>query len=143
MLSDGVVATLQGAHAFFNGALFLAFAYQGSLGLRIRQKRRAGVLQDFGVVKRHRALGPVLAGLLPLGYLAGLLTSYLHRGIWLRYPGHFAAGTVLLVVACLAVLVSRKIRGTQSPMRTPHFELGLLLLCVFAVQVFLGLNVFL
>jgi hypothetical protein len=143
MVSDGVVSTLQIAHVFFNSALFFAFSFQGLLGWRIRNKRVAGVLQDFSVVKRHRALGPILASLLPLGYLAGLLTAYLHKGLWVRYPGHLAGGTVLLAVACSVVLVSRRIRGAQSPWRTPHFALGLLLLCVFLVQIFLGLNIFL
>lgn len=143
MASDGVVSTLQLAHVFFNGALLFSLAYQGLLGLSIRRKRVAGVLQDFDVVRRHRALGPVLATLLPFGYLAGLATVYIHRGLWVRYPGHFAAGTVLLLVVGSTVLVSRKIRGAQSPWRTPHFELGVLLLCTFLVQVYLGLNIFL
>ena len=143
MVSDRVVSALQLAHVLFNSALFFALAYQGLLGWRIRRRRVAGVLQDFGVVKRHRALGPILATLLPIGYLAGLITAYLHKGIWVRYPGHLAVGTVLLVVVCSAVLVSRRIRGAQSPWRAPHFALGLLLLCTFLVQIYLGLNIFL
>ena len=143
MAADGIVSTLQAAHVFSNGALFLAFAYQGTLGWRIRSRRVAGVLQDFSVVKRHRALGPILATLLPIGYLAGLITAYLHKGIWVRYPGHLAVGTVLLVVVCSTYLVSNKIRGPQSPWRQAHFALGLLLLCTFLVQIYLGLNIFL
>lgn len=143
MVSDRVVSTLQVAHALFNSALFFALAYQGLLGWRIRRRRVAGVLQDFSVVKRHRALGPILATLLPFGYLAGLVTVYLQKGLWVRYPAHLAGGTVLLVVVCSAFLVSKKIRGPQSPWRTPHFELGLLSLCTFLVQIFLGLNIFL
>lgn len=143
MVSDRVVSILQLAHVLFSGALFFAMAYQGLLGWRIRHRRVAGVLQDFSVVKRHRALGPILATLLPIGYLAGLITVYLHKGLWVRYPVHLAGGTVLLAIACAVVLVSKKIRGAQSPWRTRHFELGLLLLCAFLVQIFLGLNVFL
>ena len=101
------------------------------------------MLQDFNVVKRHRALGPILATLLPMGYLAGLITAYLHKGIWVRYPGHLAVGTVLLAVVCSTVLVSKRIRGPQSPWRHAHFALGLLLLCTFLVQIYLGLNIFL
>ena len=143
MISDGAVSALQLAHVSFNSALFIAFVYQGVLGWRIRKRRVAGVLQDFNEVKKHRALGPVLATLLPIAYLAGLITVYLHKGLWVRFPGHLAVGTVLLVVVCSIVLVSRRIRGAQSPWRTPHFALGLLLLCVFLVQIFLGLNIFL
>ena len=143
MVSDGVISTLQLAHVSVNGALFFALVYQGRLGWRIRRRRVAGVLQDFNVVKRHRALGPILATLLPMGYLAGLITAYLHKGIWVRYPGHLAVGTVLLVVVCSIVLVSKRIRGPQSPWRQAHFALGLLLLCTFLVQIYLGLNIFL
>jgi hypothetical protein len=143
MVSDRVVSALQLAHAFANSALFLGFSYQGLLGWRIRSRRVAGVLQDFSMVRRHRALGPVLATLLPVGYLVGLITAYLHKGLWVRYPGHLAAGTVLLLVVGSAVLVSKRIRGAQSPWRTPHFELGVLLLCTYLVQIYLGLNIFL
>ena len=143
MISDRVVSTLQTAHVLFSSALFLALAYQGLLGWRIRHKRVAGVLQDFSVVKRHRALGPILATLLPFGYLAGLITAYLHKGLWVRYPGHLVGGTVLLAVVFSAFLASKRIRGAQSPWRTSHFALGVLALCAFLVQIYLGLNIFL
>ena len=143
MLSNSAVAALQIGHVGFNSALFLALMFQGLLGWRIRRRRVAGGAQNFSVVKRHRALGPILATLLPLGYLAGLVTVYLHKGLWVRYPGHLTGGTVLLAAVCSVVLVSRRIRGPQSPWRTPHGALGLLLLGAFLVQVFLGLNIFL
>jgi hypothetical protein len=141
MASDRIVSALQFAHVFSNGALFLALAYQGRLGWRIRNTRVTGVLQDFSVAKRHRALGSVLATLLPVGYLTGLTTAYIHKGLWLRYPGHLAVGTVLLAIVFSVVLTSRGIRGIQSPWRTPHFALGLLLLSSFLVQIYLGLNI--
>ena len=143
MIPDGVVSILQVAHVLANSALFFALAYQGLLGWRIRNRRVKGALQDFGVVKRHRTLGPILATLLPIGYLAGLSTTYIGRALWVRYPGHFAVGTALLVVMGSAALVSKKIRGPLSPWRAPHFALGLLLLCGFLAQIFLGLNIFL
>jgi hypothetical protein len=143
MLPDWAVTALQAAHALFSALLFLAFCFQGSLGWRNRRRRLAGVPLDFSLVKRHRALGPVLAALLPFGYLAGLLTAYLHKGRWLPFPGHFATGTLLLAVVLSLFLVSRQIRGAQSPWRTPHFALGVLLLCTFLVQVYLGLDVLL
>lgn len=143
MVSDLVGSILQIAHVICNSALFFAFVYQGLLGKRIRSRRTAGILQDFQSVRKHRALGPILAILLAVGYFVGLITAYLNRGTWMRYPGHLAGGTVLLVVAYSAVLVSRRIRGAQSPWRTVHFELGLLLLGVFLAQIFLGLNIFL
>ncbi len=143
MISDGTVSALQLAHVSFNGVLFLALVFQGVLGWRIRRRRVAGVLQDFSVVTRHRALGPVLAALLPIAYLAGLITVYLHKGLWVLHSIHLAVGTVLVAIACSMYLVSKKIRGPQSPWRTPHFALGLFLLCTFLVQIYLGLNIFL
>jgi uncharacterized iron-regulated membrane protein len=143
MLPDSVVSALQIGHVFFNAALFVALAFQGLVGWRIRKRRIAGALPDFSVVRRHRTLGPVLAALLPMGNLAGVSITYLSRGLWVRYPGHFAAGTVLVAVAGATFLASRRIRGAQSPWRVRHAALGLVLLCVFCVQIFLGLNVFL
>jgi hypothetical protein len=143
MASDGVVSALQLAHVTFSGALFLACAFQGVLGWRMRRRRAAGAQHDFSVVKKHRTLGPVLATLLPAGYLAGLITSYLHKGVWVRFPGHLAVGTALLAIVCAAVLAAKNIRGVQSPWRTPHGALGLLLLGAFLFQIFLGLNIFL
>jgi len=142
-MSDGVVTALQLAHVIFNSVLFFALCFQGVLGWRIRRKRVAGVLQDFSVVKRHRALGPVLAALLPISYLVGLITAYLHNGRLVRYPLHFAIGGFLVAVLGTSFLVSRRIRGAQSPWRTPHFALGLLLLSTFLVQIYLGLDIFL
>jgi len=143
MAADGVISALQLTHVSLNGALFFALLYQGRMGWRIRSRRVAGVLQDFSVVKKHRALGPILATLLPIGYLLGLVTVYLHKGFWVRYPGHLAVGTMVVAVVCSAFVVSRKIRGAQSPWRTRHFALGLLLLCTYLFQIFLGLNIFL
>lgn len=143
MTADGIVFALQAAHVAANGTLFFALAFQGLLGVRIRRRRVSGVLQDFGIVKKHRALGPVLAALLPVGYLAGLAAASVGKEPLVRYPGHFAAGTALLLVAGLAVLFSKRIRGSQSPWRTPHFEMGLLLLCLFLFQIWLGLNILL
>ena len=48
MLSDQLVSAFQLTHVLFNAALFFLMAYQGLLGWRIRRKRIAGVLQDFG-----------------------------------------------------------------------------------------------
>jgi hypothetical protein len=143
MASDTVVSVLQLAHAGANAVLFIALAYQGSMGLRIRRRRTAGVLQDFSVVKRHRALGPVLASLLPVAYAAGVLTAYLHKGRWAPFPRHFAVGTALLAVVFLAVAASKNIRSVQSSWRSTHFALGLMALGTFLVQISLGLDILL
>ncbi len=137
-----LVPVLQLVHAAFNGALLLAFLVQGALGWRIRRRRLSGP-PDFAAVKKHRRRGPVLVALAFAGYAAGLLTSLLHRGTLLVAPGHLAGGTLLLACCAAAAVLGRRIRGPQSPARTPHFAAGLATLAAFIVQVFLGLNVLL
>ena len=137
MASDGMVSPSR-QRTCFPTARCSSPAYQGALGWRIRRRRGAGAPQDFGAVKRHRALGPVLAALLPIGYLAGLVTAYVHKGDLLRYPAHLAAGTALLAAVGAAVLVSRRIRGAQSPWRAPHLALGLTALGIFLSKIHPG-----
>lgn len=143
MATDGLVPALQIAHALFGCALFLALVVQGLLGRRIRSRRLAGAPQDFGAVKRHRALGPILASLAPVAFLAGLITVRIHKGLWVNFPGHLAVGGVVLALAAATALASRGIRGAGSPWRARHRALGALLLCVFLVQVVLGLGILL
>lgn len=140
---EGFVPVLQLLHAVFNGALLAAFIAQGALGWRIRRQRLAGASPDYTVVKKHRSRGPLLAVLAAAGWLAGLLTAYLHRGTLVTAPAHFAGGAVLLACCGVAVVLGRRIRGPQSPARTPHFAAGAVTLVAFVVQVLLGLNVLL
>lgn len=130
---------LQLAHALFGGALLLAFCSQGVLGLLIRRRRLAGA-PDFVAVRRHRRLGPVLTRLLPLVFLAGLATAYLDHGAWVVYPTHLATGAGLVAAAGLTEYLSRRIRGPQSPWRTPHLALGVAIILLFLAQALLGLG---
>jgi len=94
-------------------------------------------------IRRHRTLGPILATLTPIGYLGGLLLSYLDYGIWTKYPVHLAGGSLLVAAVTATWFISRQIRSIHSLWRTPHFVLGLAILVIFLCQVFLGLNVLL
>lgn len=138
-----LVPVLQVVHGAFNGALLVAFLVQGTLGWRIRRRRLAGTPQDFTVVRKHRGRGPALTALAVAGYLAGLLTAYLHRGTLVTAPAHLAGGTALLACCAVAFVLGRRIRGSQSAARTPHFVAGLVTLALFVVQAFLGLDVLL
>jgi hypothetical protein len=40
-------------------------------------------------------------------------------------------------------IISRKIGGSESPWRTPHFVIGLFILFLYPFQIYIGLNVFL
>lgn len=143
MLPRFLIPYLQIGHGLFNFSLFAVFLYHGRLGWLIRRNRQAGQALDVRTVRRHRALGPILAALLPFGYLGGLFLSYLDTGVWARFPLHLAGGTLLVVATSATWLISRNIRGVQSPWRTPHFFLGIAILSIFLVQVFLGLSVLL
>jgi hypothetical protein len=49
------------------------------------------------------------------------------------------------IVLCLiaAFILSRKIKGPDSPYRTPHFYLGISILCLYVIEAVLGLGVLL
>ena len=143
MLPRFLIPYLQIGHGLFNLSLFAIFVYQGRLGWLIRRNRQAGSPPEVAKVRRHRALGPILAALMPIGYLAGLLLSYLDYGVWTQYPFHLAGGSLLVTAVTATWFISRKIRGAHSPWRTPHFVLGLAILVIFVCQVLLGLNVLL
>jgi hypothetical protein len=50
-----------------------------------------------------------------------------------------------LIVLCLVttVVLSRNIKGPDSPYRTPHFILGIAILCLYLIEVVLGIGVLL
>jgi hypothetical protein len=143
MIPRFLIPYLQLGHGLFGIGLFAAFVYQGRLGWLIRRGRQGGYTRDYTVVRRHRALGSILAVLLPIGYLGGLILTYVDHGIWIKFPVHLAAGSFLVVAVTSTWLISREIRAVDSPWRTVHFILGLAILTLFLCQVFLGLNVLL
>jgi hypothetical protein len=143
LIDKQLLSWLRLMHGAFNSAVMLLFFYQGWLGITIRRARESRGPLPFSVIKRHRTLGPVLAVLAGLGFLAGLTLVLLNTGNVLEYPPHFSAGLVLVVLIIAAYKISRNIKGPDSPYRTPHFILGIAVLCLYLVQVFLGIGVLL
>lgn len=137
-----IIAALKLAHGSYNTLVFLLFIYQGLLGIRIRRQRRAGG-RKFEIVKSHRKLGPVLALMGVLGFFFGVTLAMLDYGHLLKYPLHFINGLALAVSIFITFLVSMRIRGLESPLRTPHFVLGIAVLCLYLIQIFLGLAILL
>jgi hypothetical protein len=130
-------------HALFNTCLFIAFIYQAGLGWGIRKNRISAGKPEAVKIRRHRKLGPVIAALLPLGYLAGLMLTYLHHGVIVEYPLHLGVGTLLVAAVISTWWVSKNIQGTSPNWRALHFGLGIIIILLFLSQIFLGLNVLL
>ena len=135
-----LIANLRLVHGSYNAIMMFLFIYQGWLGLRIRRGRKAGNPQ-FAAIKRHRKSGPVFAIMGVAGFFAGAILIYLDYGRLLKYPPHFITGLAVVFSITTAFLISRKIKGTDSAWRTPHFRRGLLVLCLYLIQVFLGIGI--
>ena len=76
-----------------------------------------------------------------VGFLIGLTLALLDSGNILEFPEHFMVGCAIVLCLLSTFLISRKIKGPDSPYRTPHFVLGITILCLYLIQVFLGIGV--
>jgi uncharacterized protein DUF4079 len=138
-----LLSNLRLVHAFYNTSMMLLFFYHGWLGSRIRRDRKAKAPLPFPVIRRHRKAGPVLAGLGMLGFFIGFTLVMLHTGKILEYPPHLFTGLAIVILLASTWALSRRIKGPDSPFRTPHFLLGCSILCLYVVEVFLGIGVLL
>ena len=50
-------------------------------------------------------------------------------------------GLIITFSLITTYLISKRISGAESPLRTPHFILGIGILVLYLVQVFLGLGI--
>jgi hypothetical protein len=141
MIDKQIIAYLKLIHGAFNTLVMLLLIYQGWFGLRIRNMRRAGRPPDFRMIKRHRKNGPFFTILGCLGFIAGIIIVYLDEGSIFEYPLHFIVGLVITFSLITTYLISKRISGAESPLRTPHFILGIGTLVLYLVQVFLGLGI--
>ncbi len=130
-------------HGGFNAIVAFLFMYQGSLGWMIRKQRRAADKRNFAIIKRHRATGPVLSWLAMAGYGAGGLLTFVDKGHLFAHPVHMIVGSFLIICILTTFIISRRIRGPESPWRTVHFVIGICILLLYAVQIFIGLNILL
>ena len=130
-------------HGVYNILIMLLFFYQGWLGLKIRRGRKAGGARDFAVIRKHRKTGPLLALLGILGFLAGLSLVVIDKGHFIEFPLHFTVGLILACLISAVYILSKKIKGSDSPLRNPHIILGIILIGLYLVQSFVGLDVLL
>jgi len=130
-------------HGAYNALVAVAFVYQGWLGLKLRRERKAGGARDLYVVKKHRSRGPFLVLLGMLGYFAGAVLIYLDKGHFFEYPLHNITGMGIVILLAATFFISREIKGPESPWRIRHMIVGIGILCLYLVQLFLGLNILL
>jgi hypothetical protein len=130
-------------HGIYNSLVVLLFMYQAWLGLRIRQGRLLNSQSSFRFIKTHRKLGPFLSLFGITGFFAGAMIVYLAEGEVVEHPLHFFTGLAVVVGISVTFVISRRIRAGKQPWRNPHAFLGILILGLYLVQVFLGLNMLL
>jgi hypothetical protein len=143
LIDRQLLADLRLVHGVYNTIMTLLFLYLGRLGFRIRRDRRAGAPLPVPVVKRHRRMGPVLVVLGGIGFLEGLTLVLLDTGKVLQFPPHLFTGLTIVVLLIATFKISRDIKGPDSPYRTPHFKIGVAILCLYVVNVIIGIGVLL
>jgi uncharacterized membrane protein YozB (DUF420 family) len=141
MTNRQAIIYLRIAHGFFNITIFLFIVFQAWFGLRIRKQRKAKQPPLIPAIKRHRKLGPFLIPVGVFGFLSGCIIVYLDYGYLLKYPLHFFAGLTIASLLLVTYPVSRAIRAGESPWRERHYRLGLFAICLYSIQVLLGLGI--
>jgi len=131
-------------HGIFNALVMFFFCYQGWLGHVIRRHRLAGAPAPLSVVRRHRWQGPWFVVLGWAGFVAGTVIVLIDKGrVVTPHPLHFSLGLTIVLVLGGAWIASRKIMGRGPEGRSRHCLLGILLLCLYPVQVVVGLGILL
>jgi hypothetical protein len=78
-----------------------------------------------------------------MGFVAGVILILVDKGRVFEYPPHFVTGLTIALLLSATYLVSRRIKGPDSPFRKAHFGIGLLLLPLCIIQSVLGLGILL
>ena len=138
-MSRELILYLKLLHAGFNSLVIMLFVYQGILGLRIRRSEK----KTIHIIRKHRKTGPIIAVLGALGFIAGITVIFLDTGRILKCPPHFLLGLIIVSLIMSTYLISKKIKGPEPYWRNRHFALGILIICLYFVQAFLGLGVLL
>jgi hypothetical protein len=138
-----MISWLALGHGVFNSLVALFFCYQGWLGHIVRRHRLTGAAPPLSVVRRHRRQGPWLVGLGWTGFVVGLVLVLIDKGVVVAYPLHFSLGLTIVLTLAGVWAASRKITGRGPEGRSRHRLLGILLLCLYPVQVIVGLGILL
>jgi hypothetical protein len=135
-----VIAYLKLLHGAYNLFIMFLWWYQALMGGRVRKTRKSGGLNP-KAVRRHRKSGPVISYLAVAGYLWGAVLGYIDNGRLLKYPLHFITGSIIILVIITISIISRSITVRESFSRDLHVILGLVLLCLYGIQAFLGAGI--
>ena len=130
------------AHGSFNTLLVLVFLYQARLGFTIRKRSENGE-HRFITIRRHRRLGPFLVVMSLSGYFFGLILVYIDKGRMLEYPLHLVVGSLIVLFVLGQYALSKKIKGRESWWRRPHLVVGMGIVCLYLLQILIGLVVLL
>jgi len=129
---------MQFVHAFFNMSVTLLFCHQAWLGLLIRKARQSGKTMPLPTVKRHRKLGPVLIILGLLGFFSGLTIALLDTGKLVSFILHLVVGLIIVLLLATTFNISRRIHGQTASIRNIHFAVGIIILCLYFLEVAIG-----
>lgn len=140
LLSKETIALLRYVHGGFNLLLALSVWIMLGLGLGIRRRRASG-RPTLRLSSTHRGVGPVLAVLGPMGFLAGATLIVLDKGRVLEYPPHFVLGLIIALALPGMFLLSRYLLKGSSSARTAHRRLGITLAFLYLLQVLLGIGI--
>ena len=135
-MSKEIIEYMKLFHGTYNMTMMLLIMYQGMLGLKIRKSETP----PFHIIKRHRKIGPVAVVLGSTGFFAGLVITFLDVGHIFKYPLHFINGLMLISALTTTYLISNKIKGPDKLWRNRHFNLGILIIVLYIVQVLLGIS---
>ena len=126
---------------WFHPALGLVTVTLALRAARLGLRSREGGRQALGARAAHRALTPWVYGLVVTNWSLGLLTVVLVRpNLEAAASGHFAVGTVILMLFTVAALLSRWV-PVDARARTVHPWVGGTALLLMGVQIFLGLQI--
>ncbi len=84
-----------------------------------------------------------MVGLGIFGYCAGLILVLIDKGQLFAYPLHLLVGSVIVLFLLGQYAVSKKIKGLESPWRTPHLCIGCGIIVLYVVQILLGVSIIL
>lgn len=138
-MSKELISNLRLLHGTYNMVVISLFVYQGILGFRIRKSEK----KPIHIIRRHRKTGPVIAILGILGFIIGITVVSLDAGRIFKYPFHLIIGLAIVFSIITTFIISRKIKGPEPYWRNRHYALGILIICLYSVQAFLGLGILL